>query len=434
MDGKSKTPVIVAADSLGEAESARIKLATRWRLIFALVLIALEFSNLMQFATFGSRDLFHTASANKIHVSTYSLQALGYVMVAAVSVLDPGSLRKLFAQTLFRWTAVVVAVFTWGMLMRAFNPPAGLQEYLFVREFLLRLNALGFILICVVMFEGELVLRAVKRAVAVTTLFAVAVNICEIMHLWIFSEARIDMNRALGLQNDPNAAGMAVVFGCVIGLTAVPRRWRELFTLACVAGVATTFSREAMAGLLVVILAAGLARAVATPRLLLLIAIGILIVAMWNLSVILQDQGVLSKENLARLEMGTSDHSARYHAMLAAKVLEQFENAPLLGNGFGTTAFWGNFESHNLYLSFMADYGILGVLMVPALAWCLAYRSWDYYGFAFAFLIWCMFNHNLFANPFGLISLAIMANQQACFRSSFTDQPQYQPVTAWATG
>ena len=434
MNGISNYAVIAAAGSPEGVEDARSKLAIRLREIFALLLIALEFSNLMQFATFGSNDHFHTARAN-VHASPYSLQALGYVMVAVVSVLDPRCLRKLFAQPLFRWTAATVAAFTWGMLMRAFHPPAGLQEYFFVREFLLRLNALGFILIGMVMFEGELVLRAVKRAVAVTTLFAVAVSICEIMHLWIFNGVRLDVNRATGFQINANAAGVAVVFGCVIGLTAVPRRWRELFILACAAGVITTFSREAMAGLLVVILAAGLGRAVVTPRLILLIMTSVLIFATWNLSALFEDNGVLSKENLARLEMGTSDASARERTRLVEETLEQFEEAPLLGKGFGTTTFWDHtLGSHNLYLSFMADYGILGALIIPALVWCLAYRSWDFYGFGAAFLIYCMFNHNLFDHPFALISLAIMSSQQACFRSSVVRQPQYQPGVAWAAG
>jgi hypothetical protein len=427
MNGKSSNAAIGAAGSPGEVEDARSKLAIRWRLIFALLLIALEFSNLVQFATFGSRDLFHTAHA-KVHASPYSLQALGYVMLAVILVLDPGCLRKLFAQPLFRWTAATAAVFTWGMLMRAFNPPAGLEEYFFVRELLLHLNALGFILICMVMFEGELVLRAVKRAVALTTLFAVAVSICEIMHLWIFNGLRLDMNRAVGFQINPNAAGVAVVFGCVIGLTAVPRRWRELFILACAAGVITTFSREAIAGLVVVILTAGLGRAVATPRLILLITTSILIFATWNLRALFEDNDVLDKGHLARLEMGTSDASARERTRLAEEALEQFEEAPLLGKGFGTTIFWNSLGSHNLYLSFMADYGILGVLIIPALVWCLAYRSWDYYGFGGAFLIYCMFSHNLFDHRFALISLAIMSSQQACFRSSFARQPQYQPA------
>ncbi len=431
MKAKPNVAVIATADWLSVAESTRINLANTWRLLFALVLIALEFSNLVQFATFGSRDLFHTSSA-KIHLSSYSLQALGYLMVVVVTVLNPRSMRKLFAQPIFRWAIAAMAVFTWGMLIRSFNPPVGLPEYDVVRVFLLRLNGVGFMLICVMMFEGEMVLGAVKRAVALTTLFAIAVNLCQIMHLWIFSTAHLDINRAVGLQDDPNAAGMAVVFGCVIGLTAVPRRWRELFVLAAAAGVASSFSREAMAALLVVIAGACLGRAVATPRLLLMIGVTILVIITWNLSTILEDQSVLSDENLARLSMGISDASAHDHARLAEKALEQFEKAPLLGNGFGTTAYWGDFESHNLFLSFMADHGILGVLLIPALLLGLARRSWDYYAFAGAFVIWCMFNHNLFDNPFGLITLAIMASQRACLRSSFAGRNQFPRLAAIA--
>jgi hypothetical protein len=433
MNGKFNNTVIASSDSLGEADSARTKFANGWRLIFALVLIALEFSGLLDFLTWGIGDLFHTASA-PLNISCYSLQALGYVVVAAVSVLDPGSLRKLFAQPLFRWIVVSVALCTWGMLRRAFNPPAGFDQYLFVREFLLHLNALGFISICMVMFEGEMILRVVKRAVAVVTLFLVAIDICEIMHLWIFSVAQLDYNRAVGLQGDANAAGMLVVFGCVTGLTAVPRRWRELFILACVIGVMTTFSRESILTLSIVILAAVLGRAIATPRVLLLTAIAILAISTWKLNAILQDQGMLSKENIGRLEMETSDASAHSRAELAQLTLEKFEQAPLLGNGFGTTTFWtGNLESHDLYLSYMADYGILGVLMVPALVWCLRCRSWDYYGFAGAFLIWCLFSHTLFFNPFALIAIAIMSAQQACFRSSCVSLPQYRAAPVWAT-
>jgi hypothetical protein len=430
MSGKSNIALTAGGGSSSEAESARIRLAAKWRLGFAVFLIALEFSGLMQFATFGSRDLFHTSSA-KVHISSYSFQALGYLMVAVVSVLDPRSVRKLFAQPIFQWTVVTVAVFTSGMFIRAFNPPAALEGYGFVRVFLIRLNALGFMLTCVMMFEGEMVLRAVKRTVALSTLFTVAVNICELMHLWIFSTARLNWNRAVGLYDNPNAAGVAVVFGCVIGLSAVPRRWRELFILACAAGVAATFSREAMAGLLVVILSASWGRSVAIPRMLIMVTAAAMVVVALNLGAALQRQGVLTPELQARLGIGISDPSAQQHARIAEKVWQQFEHAPLLGNGFGTTAFWaGENESHNLYLSFMADHGILGVLLVPALVLCLAHGSWDYYGFAFAFLIWCMFNSDFFIDPFAQISLAIMANQRACLRSFFTGQQYHLPQGA----
>ncbi|PWT83991.1 MAG: hypothetical protein C5B58_05505 [Acidobacteria bacterium] len=398
-------------------ETTQIRLATKWRLGFAVALIALEFSGLTQFATYGSRDLFHTSSA-KVHISSYSFQALAYLIAAVVSVLDPRLVKKLFAQPIFRWTVVTMAVFAWGMFIRAFNPPAAIQGYEFVRVFLIRLNALGFMLTCVIMFEGEMVLRAAKRAVVLSTLFTVVVNICELTHFWIFSTAGLYGNRAVGLYDNPNAAGVALVFGCVIGFSAVPRRWRELFILACSAGVAATFSREAMVALLSVILSACWGRAVSVPRMLIMVAAAVVVVVILNFGTALQRQGVLNPELQARLALGLSDRSARHRARIVEEAWQQFERAPLIGNGFGTTAFWaGELESHNLYLSFMADYGVLGVLLVPALVLCLAHGSWDYYGFAFAVLVWCMFNSDFFIDPFAQISLAIVANQRACFRS-----------------
>lgn len=402
-------------DGMSGNEAARLKLATRCRLLFGLVLIALEFSNLVQFATFGSRDLFHTASA-KVHASAYTLQAVSYLMIPLISVLAPGTLRRLFSQPIFRWTAGAFLLFSWGMVLRSFNPPAGYPEYLVIREFLLRINALGFMLICVMIFDGSPVLEAAKFAIAVVTVFVVAVNICEIMHLWVFATARIGWNRAIGLQDDPNAAGMAIVFGCILGLEAVPRRLRELFLALCVAGVLVTFSRQAMVALAVAIVCAAIGRAVATPRLVLVGIAAVAVLIASNAAGILETDGILSDQNVSRLTMQVSDASAKGHARVAEKALEKFEEAPLLGNGFGTTAYWGDMESHNLYLSFMADHGIIGLLLIPALVWCLAYRSWDFYGFAFAFLIWNMFNHNLFANPFGLITLAVMANQQSRYK------------------
>jgi hypothetical protein len=179
-----------------------------------------------------------------------------------------------------------------------------------------------------------------------------------------------------------------------------------------------TFSREAMGAFLVAILCACFGRILATPRLFITIFGAVLLLVVSDSIHALQDQGVITDENLERLTFQVSDASAKSHARMTEKVWEQFEAAPLIGNGFGTTAYWDDSQSHNLYLSFMADHGIIGVLLLPALLWSLAYRSWQYCGFFFAFLIWSSFNHNLFANPFGLITLALMANEQIQFRMS----------------
>lgn len=60
----------------------------------------------------------------------------------------------------------------------------------------------------------------------------------------------------------------------------------------------------------------------------------------------------------------------------------------------------------------MADYGILGLLVIPAMAWSLRRKAWDSYTFAVVLLLWCLFDHNLFSDSFALISLAIQANER----------------------
>jgi hypothetical protein len=59
----------------------------------------------------------------------------------------------------------------------------------------------------------------------------------------------------------------------------------------------------------------------------------------------------------------------------------------------------------------MADYGIIGLFVIPALVWSVRRRSWDSYAFAVIMLLWCFFNHNVFSNSFALITLAIQADE-----------------------
>jgi len=64
--------------------------------------------------------------------------------------------------------------------------------------------------------------------------------------------------------------------------------------------------------------------------------------------------------------------------VLAEKTLKQFEEAPLTGQGFGTTIFWPDGQSHNAYLDF-ADCGILGVLVIPWLILSIRRADWSLY-------------------------------------------------------
>ena len=83
-----------------------------------------------------------------------------------------------------------------------------------------------------------------------------------------------------------------------------------------------------------------------------------------------------------------------------------------------------NLGSHNFYLSLLADHGIIGIFLIPALLLSIGRRSWDFYAFAAVFLTWCLFSHNVLDASAGLISLAIEAVE------SHTRQVVYDPQPA----
>jgi len=199
-----------------------------------------------------------------------------------------------------------------------------------------------------------------------------------------------------------------LVIGGLIGVTALPRFWREPFILLVAAGVLATFSREAMLAMLVVVVAAYVGKALSTKRLVFGCFAVTALVAVLGVSYIDVDK-VLTPGNIARITM-TSDSSAEDRTNLAKRTFEQFEEAPLLGQGFGTTLYWGDLASHNLYLSLMADLGLIGIVIIPGLVWSVGRRSWDSYAFAAAFMLWCFFDHMVLTDSFALIALAIQAD------------------------
>jgi len=174
-----------------------------------------------------------------------------------------------------------------------------------------------------------------------------------------------------------------------------------------------TFSREAMIGILIVFAAGIFAKVFSMRRLLLGALIAVTLFVGLSALHVGEDVKILDGENLSRLMFQSSDSSARDRLRLAYKVLQSFEEAPLLGQGFGTASYWSDEESHNLYLSLMADHGIFGILLIPALLLSVCRRSWDSYAFAGVFALWCFFDHFVFNTPFAWICIAIEANESA---------------------
>lgn len=377
-------------------------LANIVRLPAAVMLIALEFTSLVPFLAEGG------ATSRTIEHSRYPVYFAAYGICALIVMLDLKSAKRLLETPLVRWAFAALMLFTWGMLVRTFNAPAGIEDYDFLRKFGLRVNAIGFLLCCTMIFDDPYVLQITKRAVVVATLVGVALNIYDLMFPGTFG---IVPGRGAGLYVDPNVSGTALVFGCVIGLSAIRRRWwQEAFVVVSFIGVLATFSREAILAFAFAVLGGSLAGRLSLRRLAVAGGVGVTLIVAFNMKGTFLNEQIVSPENWSRMtSQFWSDRSAKDRVQLAKKTLDVFEEAPLLGQGFGTTSYWGDDESHNFYLSLLADHGIIGILLIPTLLLSIGRRSWDFYSFAAVFLVWCFFLHMMFDEAYGLISLAIEA-------------------------
>ena len=117
------------------------------RIPSVLLLIALEFTSLAQFLAEGG------ATANTIQHSRYPVYFAAYGICALIVAIDPKSAKRFFEKPLVLWALAALMLFTWGMLVRMFNAPAGIEDYLFFRDFGLRVNAVGFLLCCTLIFD-----------------------------------------------------------------------------------------------------------------------------------------------------------------------------------------------------------------------------------------------------------------------------------------
>ncbi|QJR34123.1 O-antigen ligase family protein [Gemmatimonas groenlandica] len=264
-----------------------------------------------------------------------------------------------------------------------------------------------------------------RRAIAVCTLLTVAINVWEITHPMTFSMA---LGRSASFYVNPNIAGAALVSGMLLAFPVVPARLREAFVLLVGAGVFLTLSRGALLcfGIVVAVLLAS--RMLRVKRLSLLSGGSTLLVA--SVMGAMMASGELSylsggAERFVKQRLGigsreefSADVSASSRSQLAMHALDMFGDRPLTGYGTGATVEWNEPEStHNIYVRHLAEYGVLGALLMPALlllAWPRHRQraSRVYHGAAQAFVtfvaLWGLFSHNVADDTFVLIGLALI--------------------------
>jgi O-antigen ligase len=290
----------------------------------------------------------------------------------------------------------------------------------------LRILAVIFMLTFYVLFvRSARLIIWVRYALIGCVLLGVAMNIYDISHPFALVPATSEFSligRAAGLYVNPNPAGLALLMGFVLSVELLPARWRTSYALVVGIGIALTASRAAMGALGLVMLILTFAGVFRFRQLVWMslsaTAAGWLLWTWFGaqLAAVDIDWTALYERAQWFLELGErNDFSQRERALLAEKAWLLAANHPFVGAGLGSTELWNERSStHNMFLMMMADFGVLGVFIFPALVCASAggltkiFRR-DRLAFSALALTYGLVSHNLIGDYYFMLAVALMA-------------------------
>lgn len=288
------------------------------------------------------------------------------------------------------------------------------------KELQSRILASIFLMTTLLIFSGEYIVQLwARRALLIAGFIAVFNNVYELLNPLAFSGLNIT-DRPAGFYIDPNRTGCALMLSMIFAIDLVPPKYRLYFAGLIGFGILLTFSRGAILTWLIVLLFYLKKRLVPQKQLLYwMIAIATIVIILLVGGESLINLDTIPYGIRERLEWfqepSLSEDSADSRVDLAKAGWELFAESPFVGNGIGSTLEWNLEKStHNMYLYFMADHGILGTLILPllvyAVSWPLRGAS-KYIGFSFTvlMLIWSLFSHTVLEDRFSIMSFSLMS-------------------------
>jgi hypothetical protein len=269
-------------------------------------------------------------------------------------------------------------------------------------------------------------LEHVKYTILIVVLMTIGNNMFELLNPRIFTD--LNTGRPAGFYIDPNKTGCALMLGMLFSLDIIKKSYRGLFLLIVGVGVIATFSRGAMIGwvICVLILIAGRVLSDQRRKIMLPAIVLILILITVNPLQTLTDYFKGSSTDGAnwdivnRLEEfqnpSLKEDSAMARQAVATGAWLMFGSHPLWGNGLASTRKWmvADVSTHNMYLYYMADHGILGVIFLPGAIFAVVYRNRGenqiiIICFAVFVSLWGLFSHEVLAERYILSTFALLA-------------------------
>jgi O-antigen ligase len=263
-------------------------------------------------------------------------------------------------------------------------------------------------------------LRVVQFVFLSVSLFSVLMNLVDFLNPF-FSK---DPGRAAGLYVNSNISGTFIVLSMVAGITVLPRRLRLPYIAICGLGVLLTFSRSSWMVWAVSVFSLGIMGFFGAPKkhagltliAVLLGAAGAGLLFSGQIGSYVENSSVsqyLTPNTSARLGIGQSvlsGQAASVRQQMIGASLGEFEKAPIFGHGIGYSAEWEHSVGpHNMYLLFMVEGGLTGLLLYVLLM-CLLVS----YGFGIGKIIGIqlilssLFTHNFLEQPAFVIMFAFV--------------------------
>lgn len=335
---------------------------------------------------------------------------LGVLLVILKGNILP---REKSSKTLFLWA---ICFFSLVSISYIFSTQSKVANLAIINT----VEIVSLMLLFILLLQEKSGIKLAYIALIPAVMIAVFMN-----HIDFFSLLNIELSnvpgRAAGLYRNANISGKLTVFGMVLSVFYIPKKIRFIYCVFIATGVVLTFSRSAIMlwGIAVTLLA--WFNVFALPR---KISIGIIAGVFMVLLASLLSGGWVdyfekagvkkylsenAKNRIGGSFFGQKDISTKSRIYVAKKGLEKFLESPLYGHGLASSLERRIAAStHNMYLRYGLEQGILGVLLILWLIRIL-WKSSDYVGKIIATLFFCssFFSHNNLDQPAMVIILAL---------------------------
>jgi O-Antigen ligase len=293
-----------------------------------------------------------------------------------------------------------------------------------IEEFRKRVLAILFICMMYIIYQQKS-LTQVKYALLAVVLMSIGNNFFELLNPGVFGLE--NSGRPAGFYLNPNKTACALVLGMLFTIEIIKKPYRWLYVLLIGSGLLTTFTRGGIIGWIVCVAILIASRIVADKRRTILLPMLVLVTFLVIANPLRLLGGYFeggmdsSYSNVvSRLEQfqtpSLEDESARDRSSVAKYAWKMFGDRPFWGHGLSSTNKWtvADISTHNMYLYYMVDHGVIGLIFLPGAVFAVIYQNRgedERIIFCFSIFIglWGLFSHNVLEEKYILLPFALLA-------------------------